>query len=134
MPDPSNAVDNIVTVDGWEILGTSEFATPDAYLEYRRAHWNGMVIPVLMDALASYANESGVMERFWPPDFHDIHLQKVLVDEEDQDDKTYALHYNQFAAVVILEYLFLLMKDGLLAHRGNGDSASYRLALPRAGS
>jgi hypothetical protein len=108
------------------------FVTPEQYLAaapqvVRRSMVNYTVIAALADA----ADADGVLLDSDLPEFYRTHVAKVLSRDLDEDEEAPQLVYDTFTAMALMDCLHtLLLEDGLLANRGNGDSADYRLTLP----
>lgn len=89
---------------------------------------NDMVKTVVAEALAHAADADGVLLNFSHPEFYADHVAEVFDQELDDDEESTPLVYDRFVAVALLQCLTsLVLDDGVLAHRGNGDSFDYRL-------
>jgi hypothetical protein len=107
----------------------ARFVDADEYRKHKQKYvGRTMVDQVLTDALASAADDEGVIANFWLPDFYAKTLREEMRDEYDEDD--YQLTYDRFTAMALTEHLTSLVMAGLLGHRGKGGSYDYRLALP----
>lgn len=106
----------------------TRFATPEQYRAGVPGHVRqSMVKDVVVEALTRGADADGVLLDFDLPEFFRTHVTAVLT----VDDDAPALVYDRFAAITLMDCMTALMiHDGLLANRGNGDSADYRLTLP----
>ncbi|TKG61528.1 hypothetical protein [Prauserella endophytica] len=119
-----------ITTDA-AVAGT-RFVTPD---EYRQGIPDeismSMVKSVLVEALADAADQDGVILNFLTPDFYRSYVSGVMNRDTEEDGEEPPLVYDRFTAVTLTEHLHaFVLDDGLLAHRGNGDSFDYRLTLP----
>ena len=108
------------------------FVTPEQYLVGApQVVRRGMVNYTVIAALADAADADGVLLDFDLPEFYRTHVAKVLSQDLDEDEETPQLVYDTFTAMAVMDCLYtLLLEDGLLADRGNADSADYRLTLP----
>ncbi|WP_219419538.1 hypothetical protein [Pseudonocardia nigra] len=87
-----------------------------------------LVKHVVIDALARAADEDGVLLDFDFPEFFETHVSAVLAQD---DEEMSPLTYDRFSAMALMDCITTLtIHDGLLANRGNGDSADYHLTLP----
>jgi hypothetical protein len=90
-----------------------------------------MVNYTVIAALAQAADADGVLLDLDLPEFYRTHIAKVLSQDLDEAQETPQLIYDTFTAMALMDCLHtLLLADGLLANRGNADSADYRLTLP----
>lgn len=81
------------------------------------------------------AEADGTLSDFDMRAFYTQHVQQVLDSDLDDDEQAPRLSYETFTAMALQEALLELMLDnGLLAHRGKGDSYDHRLTLPDRGS
>lgn len=109
------------------------FVTPDEYRENSRDHLRHDTYnldQLLTSALALGADERGFLIRLDFPTFFKRDVSEAMRESEDPD--AWELDYSRFAFVVLFDGLSRLVRFGLLGHRGEGDAASYRLALPVA--
>jgi hypothetical protein len=110
----------------------ARFVTPQEFLDgipdtVRR----NMVKATVVEALADAADAEGVLLDFHHPEFYVTHVASVLNQGLDEDEDPAILVYDAFTAMTLMQCISeLLLDDGLLANRGNGDSADYRLILP----
>lgn len=110
----------------------TRFVTPAEYLEgipdtVRR----DMVKSTIVQALAAAADDDGVILNFSHPEFYTTHVAGVLNQGTEDDEEAAVLVYDQFAAMSVVSLMReLMIEDGLLGNRGNGDSADFRLTLP----
>lgn len=90
----------------------------------------GLVKTVVTEALAIAADEEGVLLDFNERDFFDTHVVAVMNSDLEEEEAT-PLVYDRFTAMALMDCLHsLMLDDGLLANRGNGDTHDYRLTLP----
>jgi hypothetical protein len=108
------------------------FVTPEQYLAGApQVVRPSMVNYTVIAALAQAADADGVLLDFDLPQFYRTHVATVLSQDLDEDQETPQLVYDTFTAMALMDCLHtLLLADGLLANRGNADSADYRLTLP----
>ncbi|WP_410580156.1 hypothetical protein [Amycolatopsis sp. lyj-108] len=108
------------------------FVTPQEYLAgLPDAVRRRMVKNTIVEALAAAADRDGVILDFSPPEFFRTHVAGVLNRDLEDDEEAAPLVYDQFTALTVIDCMTeLTVEDGLLANRGNGDSADYRLTLP----
>ncbi|ATY16974.1 hypothetical protein CU254_41005 (plasmid) [Amycolatopsis sp. AA4] len=108
------------------------FVAPGEYLAgVPFAVRRSMVKMVMVEALAAAADEDGVILDFSPPEFFGTHVAGVLNRDLEEDEEPATLVYDQFTAMTVISCMGeLAREDGLLANRGNGDTADYRLTLP----
>jgi hypothetical protein len=108
----------------------ARFVTPHEYLDGIPDDISrSMVKRIVVEALAAAADKDGVILNFSLPEFFQNHIAGVL-NQEDEEPKP--LVYDRFTATTLIECMSTpLLDDGLVAHRGNGDSVDYRLTLPR---
>jgi hypothetical protein len=110
----------------------ARFVTPKEFLDgipdtVRR----DMVKETVIEALADAADAEGVLLNFHHPEFYATHMANVLNRDLADDERAAPLVYDRFTAITLLQCISsLVVNDGLLANRGNGDSADYRLILP----
>lgn len=90
-----------------------------------------LVKTTVAEALAAGADDDGVLLNFHEPDFFSTHVVAVLNRElEVNDEEITPLVYDRFTAMALMDCLHSLMiDDGLIANRGNGDTHDYRLTL-----
>ncbi len=107
----------------------ARFVTPEQYRAgVPESVRHGMIKPILIEALARAADDEGVLLDFKENEFFATHVAAVLA---DGDEDVAPVTYDRFTAMVLMETITTLMiHDGVLANRGNGDSADYRLTLP----
>jgi hypothetical protein len=107
----------------------ARFVGPDEYRKDKQKYIStSMVDQVLTDALATAADDDGVIEDFDVTDFYATTLQDEMRDEYDGDE--YRLTYDRFTAMALADHLSGLVMAGLLGLRGKGSSHDYRLTLP----
>lgn len=117
----------------WDItthaIPGTRFVTPQQYRAGVPASvQRGLVKPILIEALARAADDEGVLLDFEFDEFFATHVAAVLADD---DEDAAPVVFDRFTAMVIMDAIgALTIHDGLLANRGNGDSADYRLTLP----
>lgn len=104
------------------------FVTPEQYRDTAPGIVHpSMIKAVVVQALADAADDHGELLDYDPSDFYLTHIARVV--NPDGDDPPLA--YDSFTAMTLIEVMLSLVHDdGLLAARGNGDSADYRLTLP----
>jgi hypothetical protein len=110
----------------------ARFVTPEEFLDGipDRVRLD-MVKDTVIEALADAADADGVLLNFHHPEFYATHVANVLNRDLADDEQAAPLVYDRFTAITLLQCISTLMlDDGLLANRGNGDSADYRLILP----
>jgi hypothetical protein len=118
-----------MTWDASALAEGARFVGKDEYLRNKDKYISSPLIDgVLTGALAEAADADGVLTDFSPPDFFNTYVRDELRNEEDGAD--FQLTYDRFTAMTLMEHLGGLVRDGLLGHRGKGDSYDYRLALP----
>jgi hypothetical protein len=114
-------------------VADARFVSPREFLDGlagTSAH-RGLVRPVVCEALAAAADDEGVLLDFDERAFFDIHVTDVMQHEPlEHGDEVPLLVYDPFAALALMDCLTSLVRDGLLATRGNGDTVDYRLTLP----
>lgn len=110
----------------------ARFVTPEEYrLGVPDSVRRSMVKWVVIEALANAADTDGVLLDFDQPAFFATHVANVLDQELEDDEEASPLVYDRFAAMALMDCMTsLMLQDGLLANRGNGDSADFRLTLP----
>ena len=110
----------------------ARFVTPEEYrLGVPHSVRRSMIKHVVIEALADAADPDGVLLNFNQPTFFALHVANVL-NQDLEDDDAPPLVYDRFVAMTITDCMTsLMLEDGLLANRGNGDSADFRLTLPR---
>lgn len=125
---------DIERVDGWERLRGSQFVGPQEHRErldsqlLRALGLSDMVDETLLAALAAAADADGLLLDLQRRDLYNRHVTAVLRQEEDPAD--WAVVHDRFVNMLLMEKQFQYLELGLLAHRGTGTSADYRLALP----
>jgi hypothetical protein len=112
------------------IPGT-RFVTPAQYREGAPAAVRrSLVKHTVIEALTRAADDDGVLLDFEFDEFFETHVAAVLAAD---DEPAAPLVYGRFSALALMDCITTLtIHDGLLANRGNGDSADYRLTLPVA--
>lgn len=124
-----------VAREPWDVtvhaIPGTRFVTPGQYREGTPAVVRrGLVKHTVVEALTRAADDDGVLLDFEFDEFFETHVAAVLADD---DEAAAPLVYDRFSALVLLDCITMLtIHDGLLANRGNGDSADYRLTLPVA--
>jgi hypothetical protein len=110
----------------------ARFVTPEEFLDgIPDTVRLDMVKDTVTKALADAADAEGVLLNFHHPKFYTTHVANVLNQDLADDEHATPLVYDRFIAITLLQCISALMlDDGLLANRGNGDSADYRLILP----
>jgi hypothetical protein len=115
----------------WNMASWAQLARKGEYQAHRKAYGttSGMTFDVITEALASAAEESGLLPDFELPAFYRTHVAKLLCTEDaDTHPGFRELTYDAFAAVVLMEHLNRLLAVGLLAQATEGPD--YHLALP----
>ena len=113
-----------VTDDGFELADGSERVTPDVF--EAKVPRGTLLMPVIVDALASAAAGDGSLLNFDVRAFYDQHV----TDAVGRDQIAHPLVYDAFTSMTLLEIFTWMQAKGFLAHRGNGDSYDYWLATP----
>jgi hypothetical protein len=116
----------------WNIASWARLVGKGEYQARRRVYGTtGMVYDVITEALASAADDTGLLPAFELPTFYRVHIGKLLcTDDADAHPGFRELTYDAFSAVVLMEHLNRLLAAGLLAQAAEGHD--YHLALPGA--
>ncbi|MFD6694976.1 hypothetical protein [Micromonospora aurantiaca (nom. illeg.)] len=115
--------------DRWGYLAGARFVGPDEWEEEAERYlYESLHLSALSEGLVKAADSEGRLIDWLPNEFYAGALSDALRSEHDPED--WKLTYDRFVASVLLEAMSTLTRKGLLAHRGNGDTADYRLALP----
>src|SRR3979490_1261689 len=119
----------------WNVASWAQLAGKAEYQTYRKAYGTtsglmyGLTFDVITEALASAAEDSGLIPDFELPAFYRTHVAKLLcTDDPDVHPGFRELTYDAFAAVVLMEHINRLLAAGLLAQAEEGHD--YHLALP----
>lgn len=112
--------------DSWNIRPGSEFTNSEDYATRTRhvIKNSTLVLPMMfiIDALELAAEPDGSLIDLDFEKFVQIHLDKAC-------DGISPVTSNSFTHGVVMEALLWLVHEGVLAHRGNGDSVDYHLAM-----
>ncbi len=129
--NPFGAVEIVADEDGWTFAVGARFVGPDEWIANRPGpghYWFSR--GVLLDAFAAAADDAGLLLDFQVNRFYERQVTEVVRVEDDP--KNWRLKYDRFTAMVLMDATTEFVEAGLLAHRGNGGSYDYRLALPAA--
>lgn len=91
-----------------------------------------MALGVVAEALADAADEHGVIVNFVEVTFYTRHVARVLNRDLADDEIVEPLVYDRFSALALTDAVNTLLRCGLLAVGGHGDTLNYRLTLPRS--
>ncbi|WP_155348436.1 hypothetical protein [Acrocarpospora pleiomorpha] len=119
-------IPNFKTVDGFDVANDARLVAPEEYLKHQPRV--GVVYNVLANALAAVSDKTGRIVNFEMPKFYETEILPAMGMEPD--DVTTPITYDTFTSAFLTEALLHMAEAGYLAHRGNGDSVSYHLALP----